>query len=208
MARQWSEKEIDFLRANYASKNTYQLEKVWFKYTGCHRTAMSIRAKAKQICRDIKLNRKKFDIATCKNCGKKFKRGAREILINVCFCSRKCYGEWKTKQQEINLNLSESYYNKIFRRDKSYIETQFYTFSRENNVDYEDMLFYFHKFQLKNYVAISKKLNKPIRLDRFMLYAKLHILRNKEKDKKIVEKLKNELINEYNLYAFGCQRKF
>lgn len=193
--RQWSNEEDDFLRENYATKNTYQLAEIWFKKFNVERTALAIRSRAKKVCKGFKLQRAKSDIVKCLNCGKEFKRNAGGILINIRFCSHKCHGEYKLKSYENKIKPSVSQYNTVFKRDKSYIESCFFNYARDEGINYDDIIDHFYKYQLKYYVAISSRLGKPLRLNKFMFYAKMHVLRNQSYQKKVIDAQMREFIN-------------
>lgn len=132
----------------------------------------------------------------CKNCGKEFKRNARGILINIRFCSHKCHGEYKLKSYENKIKPSASQYNTVYKRDKNYIESSFYNYARNQNVSYDDIIDHFYKYQLKYYVAISSRIGKPLRLKKFMLYAKMHVLRNENYQKRAIKAKMQEFITE------------
>ena len=194
--RKWTKEEDDFLRENYATKNTYQLAEIWIEKFNVERTALAIRSRAKKVCKGFKLQRAKYDIVKCLNCGKEFKRNARGILINIRFCSHKCHGEYKLKSYENKIKPSASQYNTVYKRDKNYIESSFYNYARNQNVSYDDIIDHFYKYQLKYYVAISSRIGKPLRLKKFMLYAKMHVLRNENYQKRAIKAKMQEFITE------------
>ena len=195
MKLKWTNKELDFLQSSYPYLNSHKLEDIWFEKTGVHRTASAIRTKAKRLkIRASKYTRiKKHDYAICLNCGKKFYRNAHYINVDVRFCSPSCRGEYKARKCGEKLRLSDQQYNKVYHRDYNYIIRSFESYAKKNKYyAFEDLIEYFWKYQFKYYVEICSRRNKRIKLDKFILYARLHVYRDMKKD----YRLKGELIRE------------
>lgn len=191
--QKYSEEEKQFLIDNYAQKSSVQLSKIWFETFGVERTPQALRCLAKRICKGFELNRVGRGIRRCKGCDKKFYADNNKVYHNVRFCSPKCYGNYLTRKNEKRLMLSSVDYTKIFKRDKDYIENSFYLFAKDNNVSFEDLIDFFYSYQFKYYVYFCVKHDKRIKLNRFLYYALLHVLRENNRETKLLNKYKDNL---------------
>ena len=190
MNKKWEDNEIKFLKEKFPSMHVKELAEIWQAKFGISRTSESIKHKAIRLGVKTDWNLKGVhDFQKCPNCGKVFRRGSKYIYKNVKFCSPKCRGEFRMKEHFKKLGLTNEQYSKIYRRDYNYIDKSFIKYCSKSKIAYDDVIAYFWEHQFKSYVKICCRRNKRIRLDLFMKYAGLHVLRDYHKQGKVVNRL-------------------